>query len=75
MRAVSAGDTGPAFRAAVRRDHTSAYADGFCAALDHFHGHVTHGTELGASLGLVAAYAGFYGQADWSRPVELPGHS
>lgn len=75
MVCVSAGDTNAEFKQAVLRDHTEDYAKGFVAALDHFDGHVTHGTDLAYDLGLVSAYSDFYGQPGYEHPIELPGHS
>ena len=72
---VGAGDTDAGWRKAIRDGHTADFSDGFNAALDHFDGHNTHGTDLAYLMGLPQAYAGFHGQSDFKHPTTLPGHS
>jgi len=73
MLAIAAGDTGPDWLDAVIADHTESYAAGWRAAVDHFAGDNTPDTDYAYRCGLIDAYAGYYGQASWEHPVELPG--
>lgn len=59
----------------ILEDHTESWGIGYRAALDHFEGFSTHGTELAHSMGLHHAYEGFYGQLSWEHPIVLPGHA
>ena len=73
MLAIASRDNTEVYKHEVRKTHTSEYYAGFSSALDHFAGFCTHGTELAAAMGLVAAYAGFWGQSDFRHPAEIPG--
>lgn len=58
-----------AARALVVADSPKEYSEGFLAAIDHFEGWVTKELDRAHQLGLVEAYAGYYGQGGFDHPV------